>query len=92
MYMRLARPPTCRHLCRHLQRHSGHAKKGPVARFLSVKRGDVSMSKAHVIHQLGAPSAMQWMEWEVPDPAPGEVRLRHTAVGVNYADTLLCYL
>lgn len=45
------------------------------------------MSKAHVIHQLGAPSAMQWMEWEVPDPAPGEVRLRHTAVGVNYADT-----
>ena len=45
------------------------------------------MSKAQVIHELGAPSVMQWQDWEVIDPAPGEVRLRHTAVGVNYADT-----
>jgi NADPH2:quinone reductase len=45
------------------------------------------MPKAQVIHELGAPSVMQWQDWEVIDPAPGEVRLRHTAVGVNYADT-----
>ena len=45
------------------------------------------MSKAQVIHQLGPPEVMQWQEWAVPDPAPGEVRLRHTAVGVNFADT-----
>ena len=45
------------------------------------------MSKAQVIHKLGAPEVMQWQEWEVPDPSPGEVRLRHTAVGVNFADT-----
>jgi len=45
------------------------------------------MSKAQVIHNLGAPEVMQWQEWGVPDPAPGEVRLRHTAVGVNFADT-----
>ena len=45
------------------------------------------MSKAQVIHKLGPPSAMQWQDWHVPDPAPGEVRLRHTAVGVNFADT-----
>ena len=45
------------------------------------------MSKAQVIHKLGAPEVMQWQEWGVPDPAPGEVRLRHTAVGVNFADT-----
>ncbi len=45
------------------------------------------MSKAQVIHQLGPPEVMQWQEWAVPDPASGEVRLRHTAVGVNFADT-----
>ncbi len=45
------------------------------------------MTKAQVIHQLGAPEAMVWQEWPVPDPAPGEVRVRHTAVGVNFADT-----
>ncbi|MEZ5657977.1 MAG: quinone oxidoreductase [Burkholderiaceae bacterium] len=45
------------------------------------------MNKAQVIHRLGPPDVMQWQEWPVPDPAPGEVRLRHTAVGVNFADT-----
>lgn len=45
------------------------------------------MSKAQVIHKLGPPDAMRWEDWHVPDPAPGEVRLRHTAVGVNFADT-----
>ena len=45
------------------------------------------MSSAQVIHELGPPSAMTWQDWAVPDPAPGEVRLRHTAIGVNFADT-----
>lgn len=45
------------------------------------------MSKAQVIHELGPPDAMRWEDWPVPDPGPGEVRLRHTAVGVNFADT-----
>ncbi|MCP9484226.1 quinone oxidoreductase [Shimia sp. CNT1-13L.2] len=45
------------------------------------------MSKAQVIHKKGPPSCMNWEDWHVPDPAPGEVRMRHTAVGVNYADT-----
>lgn len=45
------------------------------------------MSKAQVIHELGLPNAMKWETWAVADPAPGEVRLRHTAIGVNYADT-----
>jgi len=39
------------------------------------------------IHQTGGPEAMQWDEVDVPDPGPGEVRLRHTAIGVNYIDT-----
>ncbi|NRG19133.1 quinone oxidoreductase [Rhizobiales bacterium] len=45
------------------------------------------MSKAQVIHKLGPPEVMHWQDWAVPDPAPGEVRLRHTAIGVNFADT-----
>ncbi|KUF08899.1 quinone oxidoreductase family protein [Pseudoponticoccus marisrubri] len=45
------------------------------------------MSKAQVIHRLGPPEVMQWQDWPVPDPGPGEVRLRHTAIGVNFADT-----
>ena len=45
------------------------------------------MNKAQVIHQLGAPDVMTWQDWPLADPVAGEVRLRHTAVGVNYADT-----
>ena len=45
------------------------------------------MSKAQVIRELGSPDVMQWQEWPVADAAPGEVRLRHTAIGVNFADT-----
>ena len=45
------------------------------------------MNKAQVIHRLGPPEAMQWEDWPLSDPAQGEVRLRHTAIGVNFADT-----
>jgi len=45
------------------------------------------MSKAQVIHKKGPPSCMKWEDWHVPDPKLGEVRIRHTAIGVNYADT-----
>ncbi len=45
------------------------------------------MPMAQVLHEKGPPNVMKWQEWAVPDPAPGEVRVRHTAVGVNFADT-----
>ena len=45
------------------------------------------MSKAQVIHKKGLPSCMKWEEWDIPDPKLGEVRIRHTAIGLNYADT-----
>ena len=44
-------------------------------------------NKAQVIYKLGAPSVMQWKVWNVPELKAGEVRLRHTAIGVNFADT-----
>jgi len=45
------------------------------------------MSFAIRIHQTGGPEVMQYEEVEVGDPGPGEARLRHTAIGVNYIDT-----
>jgi NADPH2:quinone reductase len=45
------------------------------------------MNKAQVIHELGPPDVMCWEDWEVPPPGEDEVRLRHTAIGVNFADT-----
>jgi NADPH2:quinone reductase len=45
------------------------------------------MPKAIRIHETGGPDAMKWEEVEVGNPGPGQVRLRHTAVGLNFIDT-----
>lgn len=39
------------------------------------------------IHQNGGPEQMRWEEVAVGDPGPGAVRVRNTAVGLNYIDT-----
>ncbi|MCP3021272.1 quinone oxidoreductase family protein [Cupriavidus basilensis] len=44
------------------------------------------MSKAIRIFETGGPEVMQWVDVEVGDPGPGEVRVRHEAVGLNYID------
>jgi len=41
------------------------------------------------IHEHGGPEVLQWEEVEVGDPGEGEIRVRHTAVGLNYIDTYL---
>ena len=38
------------------------------------------------IHQHGGPEVLVWDEVTVGDPGPGEVRLRQTAVGLNFID------
>ena len=35
----------------------------------------------------GGPEVIQWREVDLPAPGPGEVQLRHEAVGLNYIDT-----
>jgi len=37
--------------------------------------------------QTGGPEVLRLEEAEVGDPGPGQVRIRHVAVGLNYADT-----
>lgn len=44
------------------------------------------MSKAIRIHEYGGPAVLRWEEVEVGDPGPGQLRVRHTAVGLNYID------
>ena len=44
------------------------------------------MPKARVIRQLGPPEAMRWLDWPAPEAGPGEVRIRHIAIGVSFAD------
>ncbi len=39
------------------------------------------------IHQNGGPEQMQWEEVTVGNPGPGEVRVRNTAIGLNFIDT-----
>ena len=45
------------------------------------------MPNAIRIHQTGGPEVLQWESVAVLEPGPGEARVRHTAVGLNYIDT-----
>lgn len=45
------------------------------------------MAQAVRFSQFGGPEVLQYGEVEVGDPGPGEVRIRHAAVGLNFADT-----
>src|SRR5262245_10587252 len=45
------------------------------------------MAKAIRYHKQGGPEVLQVDDVQVGDPGPGQVRLRHTAIGVNFVDT-----
>ncbi|APX65706.1 quinone oxidoreductase [Sphingomonas sp. gentR] len=45
------------------------------------------MEKTAFIDKTGGPEVIQWRDEQLPPPAPGEVRMRHHAVGLNYIDT-----
>ena len=42
--------------------------------------------KAIRIHAHGGPEVMRWEDVELPAPAAGEARIRHTAISVNFSD------
>ena len=43
--------------------------------------------KAIRIERTGGPEVLEVTEVEVPTPKPGEILVRHEAVGVNFIDT-----
>ncbi|MGW0057976.1 quinone oxidoreductase [Nocardia sp. 852002-20019_SCH5090214] len=45
------------------------------------------MPQAFRYYETGAPEVLRWERVEVGDPGPNEVRIRHRAVGLNFADT-----
>ncbi|MGE5491511.1 MAG: quinone oxidoreductase family protein [Actinomycetota bacterium] len=45
------------------------------------------MTYAIRIHQTGGPEVLTWEEVDVGAPGPGEARVRHAAVGLNFIDT-----
>ena len=45
------------------------------------------MTKAIRIHEHGDPEVLKWEDVEVGEPGPGEVFVRHTAIGLNFVDT-----
>lgn len=45
------------------------------------------MTNAIRIHEHGGPDVMKWEAIEVGNPGEKEMRVRHTAVGLNYIDT-----
>ncbi|MDX1529023.1 MAG: quinone oxidoreductase [Gammaproteobacteria bacterium] len=44
------------------------------------------MTKAIRIHKTGGPEVLKWEDVEVGKPGEGEIRVRHTAIGLNYID------
>lgn len=45
------------------------------------------MSQAVLVHAHGGPEVLSVEERPLPAPGPGEVRLRHRAIGLNFIDT-----
>lgn len=42
---------------------------------------------AIVVEHTGGPEVLRWKEVDLAPPAAGEVRIRHTAIGLNFIDT-----
>lgn len=45
------------------------------------------MAQAIRFYETGGPEVLKWESVEVGEPGPGQARIRHEAVGLNFADT-----
>jgi NADPH2:quinone reductase len=44
------------------------------------------MSRAYLVHEHGGPEVMRLEDRDVGAPGPGEIRVRHRAIGLNFVD------
>ncbi len=44
------------------------------------------VTKAIRVHEVGGPEVLRWEDVDLAEPKSGEVRIRHTAVGLNFID------
>src|SRR6202035_3047939 len=56
------------------------------SRLLSFHLGSKSMTHAIRFHKTGGPEVLVWEEVTLGKPGPGQARIRHTAVGLNFVD------
>jgi NADPH2:quinone reductase len=47
----------------------------------------MNMERSAIIRANGGPDVIEWIDVDLPPPGAGEVRMRHTAVGLNFIDT-----
>jgi NADPH2:quinone reductase len=47
------------------------------------------MAKTVIIEEFGGPEVLKLVDRDVGDPGPGEVRIRHQAVGLNFIDVYM---
>lgn len=47
------------------------------------------MTKAIIVRELGGPEVLKYEDYEVGRPGPGEIRVRHEAIGLNFIDIYL---
>ena len=45
--------------------------------------------KAFLFDRPGGPEVLRWDDIPLPEPGPGEVRIRHKAVALNFRDILV---
>ncbi|UDL92369.1 SRPBCC family protein [Mesorhizobium sp. PAMC28654] len=48
--------------------------------------GQAERTRAVLVERYGGPEVLQFTEIGLPPPGPNEVRIRHTAIGVNFID------
>lgn len=49
----------------------------------------LSSCKAIIVSQYGGPEVLEYTDVDVPAPAPGEVQIRHGAIGLNFIDVYM---
>src|SRR5437764_45178 len=53
---------------------------------LPTGKQETHVSKAVLIRQHGGPEQMEFVDVPVGEPGPGEIRIRHKAIGLNFID------
>lgn len=49
-------------------------------------KGEMAVVKCIRVHELGGPEVLRWEQVEVGEPKEGEIRIKNTAIGVNFID------
>ena len=68
------------------ERRAGTATTAATSRSTTTRVTGSRPSGAVVLTRHGGPENLQWQTLQAPPPGEGEVRVRHTAIGVNFID------